>query len=734
MPASDELIDALARAYGIGTEYWDIWGNRHPTSSAVARTLLGVMHVAIENDAAALAALHAREELPWRRTLPPAVVIRADAPLVVPVVLPACDAVGMLAWSLHPEDGAGIHGSVEIGHLHREGERIVDGALHIRFRFIVPHDPGDGYHTLDVSAGATRARTRFIRAPATCHVPAALDGGGRVWGLAAQLYAVRSERNWGIGDFGDLRALVDLAAAAGAGIVGLNPLHALFPGHPERASPYGPSTRLQLDILYIDVEAVPGYATCGALGEALASDDWSARLAAARAADLVDYPAVARLKLDALNLLWDDFRARGADDPDMRDFRAWQRERGEPLRWHALHDALHEAVRCSSPAAASWHDWPAQYGSPETPAVAAFAGTHAERIDFHAWLQWLADVQLEASAGLARARGLAIGLYQDLSVSIDGGGAEAWAWQQLYGRGASVGAPPDDFNLHGQDWGLPPMLPGELVEAAYLPYIETLRACMRHAGALRIDHVMGLLRLFWVPTGCDAVQGAYVHYPLDDLLGILALESRRNRCLVIGEDLGTVPDEVRSALAPLGVLSYRIGWFEKDWQEGTFLPPDRIERQALVSATTHDLPTVAGWWLGVDFAERDALGLFPTPELRERLLAERERDRHALLRALAHAGLLPEGADDPAACSRPLTPDLLLAIHARLARAPSAVMLVQLEDVVGQVGQVNVPGTVDERPNWRHRLPLTLSALARDPHFVALAGAMRAERSLPVGP
>lgn len=331
------------------------------------------------------------------------------------------------------------------------------------------------------------------------------------------------------------------------------------------------------------------------------------------------------------------------------------------------------------------------------------------------------------AAARCRERGMAIGLYLDLAVSVDRSGSDAWSFPGCFAASASVGAPPDDFNLSGQDWGLPPLLPQALREHGHEPFVLALRANMRHAGALRIDHVMGLMRLYWVPRGAGARDGAYVHYPLDELLAIVKLESHRNRCIVVGEDLGTVPDAVREALATAGVLSYRLLYFQRD-ASGGFLPPQDYPRDALVAIGTHDLPTLAGWWQGRDIVLREGLGLFPDEATRDRHRSERALDRMRLLDALARAGRLPADADIEALAQNPLSATLVEAIHGWLAACPSRLMMVQPEDWLGVVEQNNLPGTVDEHPNWRRKLPLTVEALRADAAGAYLAAVLARER------
>lgn len=542
-----------------------------------------------------------------------------------------------------------------------------------------------------------------------CHLPDVLDNGGRVWGPSVQLYSVRSRRNWGIGDFTDLAALVDQVAAAGGAFIGLNPLHALFPDNPAHISPYSPSHRGFLNVLYLDVEAVPEFAACETARHRRASADFQARLAALRDSAMVDYVGVAQAKFEILAMLFAQFCTAGGARAD--EFAAWRGLRGVSLERFARYEALQAHFRRDT-GAWGWPAWPAEYRDPESPAVAAFAAQHADAITYSAWLQWLADTQLAAVA--ARARGMGIGLYLDLAVGASPGGAEVWSWQSVFAigkegnGGASTGAPPDELNLLGQDWGLPPFVPHRLRAAGYAPFIDILRANMQHAGALRIDHVMGLMRLFWVPPDTPATEGAYVYYPFDDMLGIVAGESRRNACLVIGEDLGTVPEGFRERLFAAGILSYHPLMFER-YPDSNFRLPADMPRQALVAASTHDLPTLAGFWRGIDLDVRTRLMLFPSDELRQRLITERDWDRGRLLWALEREGLLPAGVGkDPAALPE-LTPPVIAAIHAYLARSPAMLLVVQPEDLFGLTEQINVPGTLeDQHPNWQRKLPLEI--------------------------
>ncbi len=723
----------LAERAGILPEYHDIWGNGHATSDDTRRALLGAMDLPCGDEAACEAALEGWRERDWRRRLPPAQVVRADAPIRVPVCLPARQAGPTWRWHLALEDGTRREGRVAPAQLETlDSARIAGEDWHMR-ALDLPPIAQTGYHRLEISfeddSGPETADMALIVSPARCHRPEAIQGDKRVWGVTAQLYGVRSRRNWGMGDFTDLLGLTEWAAQAGAVLFGVNPLHALFPHNPRHASPYSPSSRRFLNTLYLDVESVPEFAECGEARAQVAEPDFQARLRALRATGLVDYADVAAAKSGILVLLHRHFRAHHHDDARGRAFRAWLENGGGELARFARYQALQEHFHARDPGLWGWPVWPAAYRDPASAEVAAFAAENAERVEYFLYLQWLAEAQLDRVGERSIALGLGIGLYRDLAVGVDLGGAETWSQRRVYALDARIGSPPDDFNLLGQDWGLPPWIPHRLREAGYAPFIAMLRANMRGAGALRLDHVMGLMRLYWVPPGMRGDQGAYVAYPFQDLLGILALESQRNRCLVVGEDLGTVPDAVRAAMAERDILSYRLFYFERE-HDGAFRAPADYPEAAAVAATTHDLPTLAGYWRGRDLDLRAGLGQFPDTEERERQSAARAMDRERLLAALAREGVLPDGFPPHPAGSAEMNPALILAVHRYLARAPAKLALAQAEDMLGEVEQANLPGTVDGHPNWQRKLCLDLEAWGSDPRVIGLAGAMRAERGV----
>ncbi|MDQ2933894.1 MAG: 4-alpha-glucanotransferase [Chloroflexota bacterium] len=531
----------------------------------------------------------------------------------------------------------------------------------------LPRDLPFGYHRLRRG----EFDTLLIVGPGRCHLPGPL----RAWGWAAQLYATRSMVSWGIGDLADLARLAAWSHDVGADYVVVNPLLAPGPALPQEASPYFPSTRRFRSPLYLRVEEVPG-ASAVDLG-ALAGE------ARGRNAErIIDRDRVYSLKLAALQAIWE---AR----PPLAGLDAYRVQQGAALREWALFSALAERH------GAAWRLWPEPYRRTDSPVVARFAAEQGDRVAFHEWLQWLIDVQLQRASASGAA------LVHDVPIGFDPNGADAWAWQELLADGASMGVPPDRFNGAGQDWGLPPFIPERLRRAWYRPFIETLRASLRYAGGLRLDHVLGLFRQWWVPQGNEPTAGAYVRYPADELLEIVALESARAGALVIGEDLGTVEPGVRRELRRRRLLSSRLVYFERR-------PAASYPRLALAAVGTHDLPTVAGAWLGTDLEDQVRAGLVPDAA---GLAAVHDR----LARA-AHA--LPDTAPR----------EVIERVHASLAASPSLLVIATLEDALAVEERVNNPRTVRERPNWSIALPRPLEDLTADPFVLRLARAMRRGR------
>ena len=614
------------------------------------------------------------------------------------------------------------------------------GAVRSVYGGRLPDDLPVGRHTLCARLRDRASAAPLVVAPVRVPYPAR-----RGWGFLAQLYSVLSQRSWGMGDLGDLSELAQWSGhALGADFVQVNPLHAGRPGeggHPSDPSPYRPSSRRFADPVHLRVEAVPEFPYLGQAAreqvERLARQGAALRDEVLRHDGLIDRDAVWALKREALGLLHAVPRGPGREAA----YRAFLRREGRTLDDYATWCALAEA---HGPA---WRSWPAGLRDPGSAAVrsAVASAELSGRVEFHRWLAWLVDDQLAAAGDAARGAGMAVGLVHDLAVGVHPEGADAWAWQGFLAAGISVGAPPDAFNAHGQDWGLPPWRPDALAAAGYAPYADLLRGALRHAGALRIDHVMGLFRLWWVPEGRPPTEGAYVRYDHEAMLGVLALEAHRAGTSVIGEDLGTVEPGVREELAERGILGTSVLWFERDYGEGKGgpLPPERWRESCLATLTTHDLPSTAARLSGEYVDLRHRLGLLSRPLADEQ--ADADADREEWLGELAREGLLsvspygegpaadvsgPEEAAAPPPGSGGSLPEAVAALHRYLLRTPARLVGVWLPDALGDPRPQNLPGTSTEYPNWRLPVadaeghPTDFEHLAASPRTAELAAVM----------
>jgi 4-alpha-glucanotransferase len=653
-------MDLFAKAteLGIQTEFIDGQGHRRVTEQAALKIIIDALPV----------------RRPYR-FLREAVVVRSGRPARTELKQAA---TFPLRWKIVADVKVIAEG--EVGDRQGgSGERVI----------VWPPDLPEGSYRLQL----TDASSFTEEAPLIVAPPRAFGGDfDRGWLLAVQLYGVRSARNWGIGDFTDLEGLIELASQLGADGVGLNPLHALFDDRPADCSPYSPNSRLFLNALYIDVEKLPGFQ------RAFESKAAFARL---RASEIVDYAAVAELKWRALRFAFDAFKASPGSDR-RRDFEKFREQRAPLLSRFACFEVLrHKFNR-------PWWEWPQQWRQPDEAECALLRqGPDQAAIEFVEFVQWTADRQLEACQGRAKKLGMKVGLYLDVAVGVQSDGFDAWNEQAAISRHLGVGAPPDPLNTAGQSWGLAGFNAAGLEIRSFEPYREMLRASMRHAGAIRLDHVLGLKRLYLVPHGFAADNGAYVQMPFEPLLAATAQESVAHRCVVIGEDLGTVPEGFREEMADWGIWSYQVMMFERD-DHGRFRGVDHYSPNALVTFNTHDLSTYAGWRSFGDLKLKRSLGIDP---------GESDDARwHALTMLndiLRHHAI--DGHD-------------LYAVAGFLARTKSRLLAISLEDLLGVIDQPNIPGTVNEHPNWRRRLPLALDRIAAAIDVAALKRAT-AERT-----
>jgi glycogen debranching enzyme GlgX/4-alpha-glucanotransferase len=693
---STDALDRLTAAAGIAAKWDAVDRTRHLVCDETKRALLASLHLpaATEREAANTLIRFADEN--DRRPLPYALTFWSDEPVVLDLPLERGLSRRSLLLTVTLESGEALAVPVTS----RDGmlvpAKAVDGREYQHWRIALPALPVGRHMVRREDAPGTQCRLTV--APRTAYLPAMLAGGGQAFGISAQLYSMRGAADQGIGDFTVLGDLTAATAREGGSAVIINPLHALFAADRGRASPYQPNDRRFLDPIYLDVAGQ---------GDGEAAKIFS-RLSAT---SQVDYQAVWAAKSAILERRFADF-----DAAPPADFAQFVTDGGSALRRFAIFEAISETRQGES-----WKNWPVGLSDVGSSAVEAFAQVNQRRVRFHQYLQYLCDRQLSGAAERARAAGLGLGLMRDLAIGAAPDGAEVWAQPDMFVSGVSVGAPPDPLALNGQIWGLPPLDPHGMARTGFSAFAGLLAANMRHAGGLRIDHVMGLSRLFWVPDGADGKDGAYVAYPFKDLLGQLTLESSRARCLVIGEDLGTVPEGFREPMAAADVQSYRVLFLERDGIG--FNPPESYAAKAVACISTHDLPTFLGWWEAADLRERHVLGIIE-PDGLDDALAIREAEKAELLKALIAEELLPAAEGG----SVPPTEQIMAAAHAYVALSPAALVMAQADDLAGEHVAVNLPGTSNERPNWRRKIEMPVQGLLDTPTAQAILGKLREAR------
>ena len=669
---SDPELTALAEQAGIATRWRDYRGQMHDVAPPTLRAVLAALGIPADSEAAIRDSIRRLRHERAGAELPPLVTIEAGQPFELPAP-PAKFRV------LH-EDGTPLEGIAE-----EANGRARLPALEI-----------PGYHVLEIGS----AQTTLAVAPARSF--SLHDAGAtRPWGLAVQLYSLRRDGDGGIGDFTALRGFVGSAASHGASAVAVSPVHAQFSADPDRFSPYAPSSRVALNALHADPDA---------LGLAVAEDeDSKAERERLESLALIDWPAAGRLRLARFRWVYNRLEAaHRAILDEFADFRALRPD----LEAHARFEALHAHIFGTDHARWHWRSWPEELRDPRSRAVAAFAREHEGDVRFHVFLQFLAERQLAAAQAEAHDAGMRIGLISDLAVGTDSGGSQGWSRQDEMLFGLTVGAPPDLLNTQGQNWGVVAFSPTGLVRHGFGSFIDMLRAALRHAGGVRIDHVMGVGRLWVVPEGAGPTQGAYLRFPLDDMLRLITLESHRNRGIVLGEDLGTVPDGFRELLGRRGILGMRVLWFERD--EHAFQSPSNWSRAAVAMTSTHDVPTVAGWWSGRDLEWRQELALIGDDQAVWFEYENRVRDRARLWNAFRDSGAAAGEMPPPEQPARAVD-----AAVRHVGRAACELMALPLEDAVAEREQPNLPGTTTEHPNWRRRMPRATDRLLDEPEIAA---------------
>ncbi|MGZ8736029.1 MAG: 4-alpha-glucanotransferase [Nocardioides sp.] len=661
----------LAQAYAVSTDYWDWQGRPVEVSAETVTAVLTAMGVDVSDPAAAL--IRRRDE-PWERMLPSTVVATEGQPK--PFMVHVDHGAPVTVW-VELENGGRRDGLRQLDH--GAAPRTVGGRLVGEAAFEVPADLPTGYHTMKARSGGVESAGTLIVTPAWLGLPPALVE-RHSWGLATQLYSIRSLGSWGVGDLTDLTDLaVWSGAELGADYLLVNPLHAAEPVPPMEPSPYLPTSRRFFNPLYLRVERIPEYADLPARARSKVDRLAKQVRATLGDADVIDRNTAWAAKRDALLHVHAVPRSAGRE----LDFRAFVAREGVALRDFARWSVLAQEH------GTDYRRWPADLQDVSSPSVDAYAATNQDAVDFEMWLQWALDEQLAAAQSKAVGAGMALGTMHDLAVGVHPGGADAWRMRSTYAIGTNVGAPPDPFNQRGQDWSQPPWRPDRLEELGYAPLRDLVGAILRHAGGVRVDHIIGLFRLWWIPGGMTPDQGSYVRYDHEAMIGVLALEAQRAGAVVVGEDLGVVEPSARDFLRSRGILGTSILWFERDGQ-GRPLPAEQWRELCMASVTTHDLPPSAGYLAGDHVRLRDALGLLSRPVAEE--LEADVAERESWLAELRSRGLLAEGAD---------IEETVRALHAYLTLTPSRLRCVALTDAVGDRRTQNQPGTHNEYPNWR---------------------------------
>ncbi len=702
-------LKLLARYCGLQRSYFDIWGIKHEATTDDLVRVLQSMRIPASTPEACQEAIGDIRRALQHQLIQPVKVVTSGSEPVAFVLTAEQRLADKVSWKLFLEQGGELSGE-ELSSKLRILRKLPNGYVRLLWRGLA--NLPEGYHTLQVQlSNDVRGSCQVIVCPKRCHSISDAGAETRHWGISAQLYSVSSKENPLIGDYRDLLAFANGCAELGASTLGVNPLHARRFFYPEDCSPYSPTSRKHFDVLSLNVESI----------EELDKTTSQPVRVSKTSGNLVDYEAVWQKKIPIYESLYERFTnyELRANTPRAKKFQAFSETRGRTLQDYATFETLEEYFR-EQGNPGGFRSWPSEYQNPRSSEVLEFARSRQKRVDFFKYLQWQAEEQLEKFRTPHLRAQLPLGLYLDLALGCSGLGADIWSEPLLYADGASMGAPPDELNLKGQDWGLPPFIPRTLRAHAYLPFRQALQATMRYAGVLRIDHVMSLVRVLWIPHGLDARSGVYVRYPLRDLMGILALESKRNKVVVVGEDLGTVPEEMRRAMDSYGVLSYKVLYFMKNSAEEFQSPEDYPER-ALVTSTTHDLPTLRGFWANTDNELRRTLGLFPRSDMYGEFCERRDCEKSALLKALAACDLY---SGEP---GREMDFLLTLQIQRFLARTPCELCIVPVEDIIEQLDQVNLPGVVDEYPSWRQRISLSLEELLADDRLRSLSQALRDE-------
>lgn len=719
---------------GIAESYRDVTNNEVVIPEESRIDALRLMGYPVD-DAAALEELRLKRERKLCADMLESVTVLNDSDFQCLYVRTPADMrdSAMITWTFELENGERRTEAVPLEEIEIASYFELDGTEYDVRRFAIPFDLPFGYHhfscvIIDGYRIFNSTRMKVIRCPDRMYMPDELERSRKLWGVSLQLYALRSKNNWGVGDFEDLKDLLVQLSRNGGEFVGLNPLHAGYPASPDPAncSPYSPSSRQWLNIIYISVPAVPEYVQCREACQTVSSKEFQQQLRVLREREYVDHHGVLELKLKVLRIIFDHMHVDDRRSLRGRKFLAFMEQGGRDLINMATYGALQAELFSQGIEASGWQAFPRELNQADSPFVEVWRNEHSQDVRFYCYLQFLAQEQLDEAFAAAKSSGMMIGIYRDLAVGVSAGSCDVWSDRHhVYRNEASVGAPPDPLGPLGQVWGLVPMSPQALRDCAYEPMIRLYRSNMSACGALRIDHAAGLNRLWWVRDGKKASDGCYVASAMHDLIGIIALESVRNRCLIIAEDLGTIPQELRDALKKCGALSYKIFLYDRA-PDGGFVAPKDYPHQVMAALTTHDMPTLKGWWNDFDLTGGERLGIY-THEQAEAIGADRDDAKQRMFDSLHYFGSLPDSVPYKASEAE-FTPEVAKGMQVHLCKTNAMLYSSQMEDWIGVEKPVNIPGTMREYPNWRRKLTRNLDEIFSDPFVRELTSEMTKAR------
>ncbi len=726
MKSRDELINELAELCGIVPEYWDIFGKKHVTSLSTKESILRSMRLKIDSSQEILDNINNIHDSAWLSFIEPVKVLSVNnLPFRIPIFVPLSEGQeGSLSvyWSIENEDGLKNEFTYYLDSLHIADHRWLGEQRYVKIEIFDRAFRDIGYYSLYVKCSSNRGEltgtSRIIITPDTCYIPPKiLDYNQKFWGISINLYSINSKRNWGCGDFTDLLEMSKWLGDIGGHFVAINPMHALLNKMPYDISPYSPISRLYKNFIYLDLDNISDVSESTEAQVLMQSEPFKNELERLRQAELIDYESIAALKEKILRYAFETFYENHYKKTTKRGriFKTYLKQEGLSLQSFSAYLAHYKSYGNSD-----WNLWQIENSNISDNKAVRLNQEYKKEILFYSYIQWLIDSQLSNIAESINSK-LELGLMFDLAIGSIKCGSDVWNYQDIFALGINVGAPPDDFNPLGQDWGFPPLIPQMLKKTGYEFFIQTIRKTMKYAKALRIDHALGMFRLFWIPEGSLPSDGAYVVNPSEDLLRIIALESTRNKTMIIAEDLGTVGENVFDRLQNLNMLSYKLLYFERNYPDPSFKAPNAYPQKALCAVTTHDLATCSGFWISHDIKIKKELGLYTDDEKYQRHLSERQRDKKLLLNALVEHGILHGENSLENLISTGMSEELCIAIYEYLAKTPCMLASVSLDDILGTINQQNLPGIIETYPCWRQKTALDLEKIITEERFKKLA-------------